>query len=85
MQGPFPEEVNIRQFSESHAKILLTKESGTKGGYFEKIRAAENLGMKIAVIKNPENLVKNDCEQGQIFHSVEEICDKLEKTVESEK
>lgn len=85
MQGPFSEEANLRQFSESHAKILLTKESGTKGGYFEKIRAAENLGMKIAVIKNPENLVKNDCEQGQIFHSVEEICDKLEKTVESEK
>lgn len=73
MQGPFSEETNSRQFDESGAKILLTKESGVKGGYFEKIRAAKKLGMKIAVIKNPEKDVQNDCGQIRIFHSVEDI------------
>lgn len=54
MQGPFSEKANEIQFSESGAQILLTKESGGVGGYFEKIAAAQKLGMKIAVIKNPE-------------------------------
>jgi len=73
MQGLFSEETNTSQFEESGAKILLTKESGAKGGYFEKIRAAEKSGMKIAVIKNPEKDAQSDCGQIQIFHSVEEI------------
>ena len=73
MQGPFSEETNTSQFEESGAKILLTKESGAKGGYFEKIRAAEKSGMKIAVIENPEKDAQSDCGQIQIFHSVEEI------------
>lgn len=90
MQGPFSEKANEIQFSERGAKILLTKESGSAGGYFEKIRAATNLGMKIAVIKNPEkaqsmsenaeSLVENSSER-EIFHSVEEICDIIKKSI----
>ena len=78
MQGPFSLESNLSQFREGGAEILLTKESGSKGGYFEKISAAQELGMKIAVIKNPEKVRQNDVQTDQIFHSVEEICDKLE-------
>ncbi|MBQ4378547.1 MAG: precorrin-6A reductase [Treponema sp.] len=84
MQGPFSEKMNEIQFEESGAKILLTKESGKIGGYFEKIEAAKKLGMKIAVIENPEkaqhtpdNTViqeKNACES-EVFHTVGEICD----------
>lgn len=87
VQGPFSEEANRIQFEKSGAKILLTKESGSKGGYFEKICAAEGLSMKIAVIKNPERealksesgerkdaFLKNDIKMSEIFHTVEEIC-----------
>ncbi len=90
VQGPFSEEANRIQFEKSGAKILLTKESGSKGGYFEKIRAAEGLSMKIAVIKNPEREVlksesgerkdiflKNNVKMSEIFHTVEEICAKI--------
>ena len=70
MQGPFSEQTNRAQFLESGAKILLTKESGVKGGYYEKIRAAKALEMKIAVIKNPEK----SSEAKDVFHSVDELC-----------
>lgn len=88
MQGPFSEKTNELQFGESGAKILLTKESGVKGGYFEKIEAAQNLGMKIAVIENPErrqveeNQVKgqkeNSCEC-EIFHSVFDLVSEIHR------
>lgn len=70
MQGPFSKETNNCQFLKSGAKILLTKESGTNGGYFEKIEAAKSLGMKIAVIRNPEK----SSGTASVFHSVQEIC-----------
>lgn len=54
MQGPFSQKMNEIQFSESSSSILLTKESGNTGGFFEKIQAAQNLGLTILVIKNPE-------------------------------
>ena len=84
MQGPFSKETNERQFLESDAKILLTKESGAKGGYFEKIEAAENLGIKIAVIKNPENstALSENChyknERSEIFYSSKDIIAEIE-------
>lgn len=82
MQGPFSGETNELQFEENGAKILLTKESGVRGGYFEKIQAAKKLGMKIAVIENPEKAGRasgkdareKTASETQIFHSVGEIC-----------
>lgn len=74
MQGPFSEKANEIQFSESGAKILLTKESGAAGGYFEKIEAAQKLGMKIAVIKNPEHR-----EQPKNAYSLSQIIEKLSR------
>ncbi|MBR1404814.1 MAG: precorrin-6A reductase [Treponema sp.] len=80
MQGPFSETTNEIQFKESGTSILLTKESGTAGGFFEKITAAEKLGMKIAVIQNPEKRAKN-VESEVRFSSVEALAHKiLEKT-----
>ena len=95
LQGPFSLETNERQFAESGAKILLTKESGAAGGFFEKIQAAENLKMQIAVIKNPENARHSELdrlrcrgrfvsesanERSEVFHSVEEIVARIEKS-----
>lgn len=78
MQGPFSQEQNEAHFAKSGAKILLTKESGKRGGYFEKIRAAEKMGMRVAVIRNPESgknaeSLKNPEKREMYFSSIKEI------------
>ena len=53
MQGPFSQELNeavIRQFD---IGVLVTKESGSNGGYEEKVSATENTGIDCIVIKRP--------------------------------
>lgn len=80
MQGAFSERMNEVQFSESGAKILLTKESGSAGGFFEKIAAAEKLGMKIAVIRNPEARSEQSA-SGERFSSVEEVVRRIRLSI----
>ena len=53
MQGPFGEELNVAMFRHAGAKILLTKDSGSAGGFPEKIAAARRCGMKIFIWKRP--------------------------------
>ena len=53
MQGPFSQELNeavIRQFN---IGVLVTRESGSNGGYEEKVSATENTGIDCIVIKRP--------------------------------
>ena len=54
MQGPFSEELNEAMFKAAGADILLTKDTGSAGGFPEKLAAAKKLGMKVFVIKRPE-------------------------------
>ena len=54
MQGPFSEDLNRAMFQYAGAEILVTKESGETGGFAEKIRAAQVLGMKTAILRKPE-------------------------------
>lgn len=53
MQGPFSEELNAAMFRAAGAEILITKESGTAGGFLEKLAAARACGMRVAVLKRP--------------------------------
>ena len=53
MQGPFPVQMNRAMFEECGAGILLTKNSGAAGGFSEKLEAARELGMQIAVLAKP--------------------------------
>ena len=55
IQGPFSEELNCAMFQNANARILVTKNSGSPGGFYEKVRAAKSLGMLVAVICNPED------------------------------
>lgn len=53
MHGPFSEEMNealIRQYDIKH---LITKDSGTNGGFAEKLGAAEKCGAQLHVISRP--------------------------------
>ena len=53
MQGPFSAELNEAMFKASKAEILLTKDTGSAGGFPEKLEAARRCGMKVFVIKRP--------------------------------
>ncbi len=54
MQGPFSEGLNRAMFETAEAGILVTKNSGAAGGFPEKIRAAQSLGMFTAVLMKPD-------------------------------
>lgn len=49
MQGPFSAELNKAMFRASGADILITKDSGSAGGFAEKLAAARECGMTVAV------------------------------------
>ena len=53
MQGPFSQELNAAMFRAAGASVLLTKESGAEGGFFEKLAAARECGMTVAVLTRP--------------------------------
>ncbi len=53
MQGPFSMELNEVMFRESQAKWLVTKSSGSVGGYTAKCEAAIHLGMHLMIIGRP--------------------------------
>ena len=54
MQGPFSRELNAAMFRTSGAGILVTKDSGPAGGFPEKLAAAKDCGMTVAVIARPK-------------------------------
>ena len=53
MQGPFTQEMNTAMLRSVGAAYLVTKESGTAGGFEEKIAAARETGAKLVVIGRP--------------------------------
>ena len=69
MQGPFSAEMNgalLKQFS---AKYLVSKDTGTVGGFPEKIEGAAMAGAEVVVINRPE--------EGAVGLSRDQILDKL--------
>ena len=55
-QGPFSKEMNIAMFKQSGAKYLVTKDSGSMGGFDEKYEAAKELGMEIVLVARPKDV-----------------------------
>lgn len=53
MQGPFSREMNVAMLKAVGAGYLVTKDSGTIGGFDEKIAAAQEAGAKLVVIGRP--------------------------------
>lgn len=52
-KGPFSTEQNLAHIRLSGAQILLTKESGTVGGYPEKAEAAKIAGIRMITLRRP--------------------------------
>ncbi len=69
MQGPFDEALNLAMLNAVGAKYLVTKDSGSAGGYEAKIRAALKAGARAVIIGRPPQ------REGRPF---EEIASELE-------
>lgn len=55
-KGPFSVEQNLEHLRRTDAAVLITKESGTVGGYPEKARAAEIFGAELlTILRSHEN------------------------------
>ena len=70
MQGPFSTEMNLALIHEYGIKLIVTKQSGTTGGFKEKAKAAAAAGIPIYVISRPKS------KEG---YSLGEVCGMLEE------
>ena len=63
MQGPFSEEMNEATIRAIDAKYLVTKDTGSAGGFAEKIAAAKACGITPVVIRRPEEegITETEC------------------------
>lgn len=53
MKGPFSKELNCALIHDLDIAIMVTKASGTAGGFWEKIEAARECGIELVVIHRP--------------------------------
>jgi len=53
MQGPFCEELDYGMLIQTNARFMVTKDSGTPGGFDEKVRAARRTGTEIVLVGRP--------------------------------
>lgn len=58
MQGPFSEQLNGALIKEYNIKYMVTKNSGERGGFEEKCKAAEENNVCLIVVERPE---ENSC------------------------
>lgn len=64
MQGPFDEELNAAMFRMAQAKYIVTKDTGSAGGYADKIRAVQQVGAQAVIIGRPQQV------EGMSFESL---------------
>lgn len=53
-KGPFSEAQNIAHLRKYGARYLVTKESGSVGGFGEKVSAAKQCGAELLIVKRPQ-------------------------------
>lgn len=78
MQGPFSTKINIEMFKHYHTKVVVTKESGSIGGFKEKIDACRSLDVPIIVIGRPA------LEYNRVFSDMEELLRYIKTVVTEE-
>ena len=54
MQGPFSREMNCAMIRQVNASWMVTKESGTAGGFMEKYLAAKETGCGLVIVGRPK-------------------------------
>lgn len=85
MQGPFTTELNEAMIHQYGISCLITKQSGTSGGYYEKLEAARKTGISVFVIcpsmrREASVEVPVAGHPGEdVGYSFHEVCKELEK------
>ena len=64
MHGPFSEELNLALLRQLDIRLLVTKRSGSAGGFPEKVRAARQAGAALLVLSRPTR------EQGETLEEI---------------
>ena len=54
-QGPFSEDSNYATLRQIGASFIVTKDSGSTGGFMDKVRAAQRAGCKVVLVRRPED------------------------------
>ena len=54
MQGPFDEALNAAMFRTANVQYVVTKDTGSAGGYADKIHAARKVGAQAVIIGRPQ-------------------------------
>lgn len=54
LQGPFTRKMNEAMLEQYHIDILVTKDGGVSGGFAEKAEAARACGVRLVVLRRPE-------------------------------
>lgn len=54
MKGPFTEDMNESTYKQYNIDLVITKESGTAGGFLEKVNACKTLNIPVIIIKRKE-------------------------------
>ncbi len=70
MQGPFTQELNVALIRQFSIGWLVTKDGGAAGGFAEKVRAAQETGAKLVVIRRPK-------EDGESFETILQLCKEM--------
>lgn len=73
MQGPFSKELNVAILHSTDAKFFVTKESGTSGGFEEKVEAAKEAGSTLIVISRPD---ETGIKLNEIYKYLDKILEK---------
>ena len=71
MQGPFSQELNEALIREFDIAVMVTKASGSNGGFWEKVRAAQTCDACLVVIHRPLQ---------ETGYSFKELCHVLEES-----
>jgi len=71
MKGPFSKELNCALIREFDIGLLVTKASGTAGGFWEKVEAAEECGIDLVVIRRP--LAEEGLSMDELKHELETV------------
>lgn len=77
MQGPFNEDLNYAMLKQIQATYLVTKESGSAGGFLEKINGARRAGATCIIIRRPGQEDSTDTKTEEKGYSYEECLDML--------
>lgn len=71
MQGPFSQETNGALLKQYDISVLVTKQTGKSGGFFEKIAAAQACNAKTFIIGSPDKT--EGCEFFELLQKLEQL------------